>query len=106
MGPSPGSQHSHWQGCRGQQGIKSVLEAGRSVRAQGVGVVRALGASRGLVVVRGHWGQQGCRALGWQVDWMPNHIWPQSRVPALPLVGGQGALGPARGVGVLGALGL
>ena len=28
--------------------------------------------------VRGHW--------GWQVDWEPNHIVPQSRVPALPLV--------------------
>ena len=42
----------------------------------------------------GCWGSQeagrGCRsargALGWQVDWEPDHIGPQSRVPALPLV--------------------
>ena len=32
-------------------------------------------------------GIRGCRGvLGWQVDWEPNHIGPQSRVPALPLV--------------------
>ena len=39
------------------------------------------------MVVRGVRGCRGVRvALGWQVDWEPDHIGPQSRVPALPLV--------------------
>ena len=61
---------------------------------------RYSGARRGMGSIRGHWGSprgcrellgcQGCRgvrsALGWQVDWEPNHIGPQSRVPSVPLV--------------------
>ena len=37
-----------------------------------------LGPSGGVGLLGMHW--------GWQVDWEPNHIGPQSRVPALPLV--------------------
>ena len=37
-----------------------------------------LGASGGVGGVRG--------VLGWQLDWEPNHIGSQSRVPAVPLV--------------------
>ena len=56
------------------------------------GVSGALGAPRGCWGLL--WGnQEGVRGvggvrggLGWQVDWKPNHIGPQSRVPALPLV--------------------
>ena len=45
----------------------------------------ALGAPRG---VGGCYGGTGGRraVLGLQVDWEPNHIGPQSRIPALPLV--------------------
>ena len=43
-----------------------------------MGVLGAFGESRGVGGVRG--------ALGWQVDWEPDHIGPQSRVPVLPLV--------------------
>ena len=32
-------------------------------------------------------GLEGVRGIGvWQVDWESDHIGPQSRVPALPLV--------------------
>ena len=45
----------------------------------------------GLWGVLGHQGASGVRRCqgcigGWQVDWEPDHIGPQSRVPALPLV--------------------
>ena len=43
-----------------------------------LGVSGGVGAPRGCRGVRD--------ALGWQVDWEPDHIGPQSRVPALPLV--------------------
>ena len=53
------------------------MGAGRDSRysraTRGVG---ALGTPKGVSGV--YW--------GWQVDWKPDHIEPQSRVPALPLV--------------------
>ena len=50
--------------------------------SRGVG---ALGTSRSVGTLGG---QQGCRQYwGWHVDWESNHIGPQSRVPAFPLVG-------------------
>ena len=57
-------------------GVRGVLGAGRDSRYS-----RYLGP---------FWGIRGCRGvrgvLGWQVDWEPNNIGPQSRVPALQLV--------------------
>ena len=76
--------------CRG---VKGALGAGRECRCSG--------ASIGIGGIRGHWGLLGSEwgvrvcwravggvrsALGWQVDWEPDHIGPQSRVHALPLV--------------------
>ena len=40
--------------------------------------IRGVGLSGGVRVSGMHW--------GWQVDWEPDYIGPQSRVPALPLV--------------------
>ena len=72
--------------------------AGRDSRyseaRRGIGNQGALGPPRDCRVCRGHFGSirgiRGCRGvrdvLGWQVNWEPNHIGPQSRVPALPLV--------------------
>ena len=69
-----------------------------------LGVWQRLKVPMGQKGYRGIGGSQGCRGcwrtvmgvsgasggvegvLGWQVDWEPNHIRPQSRVPALPLV--------------------
>ena len=78
----------HWglSGVSGGIGAVSCMRAGRECRCSG--------ASRGRGRIRGHGGAQGCwglswgvvGALGWQVDWKPDHIGPQSRVPALPLV--------------------
>ena len=49
---------------------------------------RYSGARRGIGGIRGYWGLLGDvkGALGWQMDWEPDHIGPQSRVPGLPLV--------------------
>ena len=54
------------------------------------------GARRGISGIRGHWELLGVGVLGtsggvrgvlwWQVDWKPDYIGPQARVPALPLV--------------------
>ena len=53
------------------------------------GVSRGVGASgarRGCRGFRGlEWHVGVPEAMGRQVDWKPNHIGPQSRVPALPL---------------------
>ena len=65
LGSSPGSQHSHWQGCRRHQqanlGVRGALGTSRECRGSG--------ASRGLGY-QGHWGQQGCKDHqgigGWQ----------------------------------------
>ena len=41
---------------------------------------------QGIGATRGYWGLSvgvGC-ALGWQVDWEPNHIGPQSQGPSTP----------------------
>ena len=66
------------KGLRGQQEYRGIW-APRGIGASGVlGAIRGIGAIRGCRGVRG--------ALGWQVDWEPDHIGPQSRVPALPLV--------------------
>ena len=56
--------NTHWHGCRGHEGS---IRGCRSIR----------GLAGGLEVSGG---------MGWQVDWEPDHIGPQSRVPALPLV--------------------
>ena len=66
----------------GVEGVRVALEAGRECRGSG--------ASRGIGGIRGQWGLLGCRsvrgALGWHMDWEPDHIGPQSRVLALLLV--------------------
>ena len=80
---------------RGCRGIRGLLEAGWECRYSGDR--RGIGGKRGhwgliwvlgpLGGIRGVRGYRGVRdALGWQVDWELNHIGPQSRVPALPLV--------------------
>ena len=85
------------RGCQGAigaiMGCRGALGAGRECRYSG--------ASRGIGGIRGLLGGVGavrrCRrcqgAIGgvgvdwrWQVDWEPNHIGLQSRVPTLPLV--------------------
>ena len=74
------------RGCRGCQGC---IVAGKDCRYSG--------ARRGIEGIMGYWGLLGVigvlgavkghqGVLGWQVDWKPDHIGPQSRVPALPLV--------------------
>ena len=77
------------QGCRG---VRGVLGADRNCRysgaRRGIGTSGVLGAPREC---RGPFfgcqGDSGCRGvLGWQMDWEPDHIGPQSRVPAVPLV--------------------
>ena len=55
-----------------------------------------LGASRGYRGVRGPEG--GVGALGWQMDWEPNHIGP---IPGLPHGRGVGASGGVEASGVL-----
>ena len=50
--PSPGSQHSHWQGCRG---FRDALGAGRGAGGSG--------GHHGVKGVRNHWGQLGCRVI-------------------------------------------
>ena len=58
---------------------------------RGIGGKRGLGAHRVLGAIRGASGESGGVGVSgmhwrWQVDWEPDHIGPQSRVPALPLV--------------------
>ena len=73
-------------GASGGEGVSRVYwGAGRDSRysgaSRGMGASGALGTPRGVGPFWGvgvYW--------GWQVDWEPNHIGPQSRVPALPLV--------------------
>ena len=79
------------RGCR-----ETVLGCQRGIRGWGVrgvlrdwqglysGTRRGIGASGALGLLGGVGGVKG--VLEWQVDWEPNHIGPQSRVPALPLV--------------------
>ena len=113
LDPSMGSQHSHWQGCRGMKGCQGVGALGPSGSVRGFGVhwggrwtgrLTTLDPSMGSQ--HSHW--QGCRgmrwcqgvkghegairackwfwgALGWQVDWEADHIGPQYGVTALPL---------------------
>ena len=72
------------------RGIGGVLGAPRGCRGH-LGCIGMSGVHWGLA--GGVRGQQGYRGLWgvsgvhweWQVDWEPNHIGPQSRVPALPL---------------------
>ena len=81
---------------RGVGGVRGALQAGRECRysgarrcigsirghwgaprrCRGVGGMEELGDIRGVDNVRVHWGRH--------VDWGPDHIGPQSRVPALP----------------------
>ena len=78
---------------RGCGGVRSVLGAGRKCRysgtRRGIGSIRGhlglLGVSGGIGGYKGASGVSGVH-LGWQVDWGPDHIGPQSRIPALPLV--------------------
>ena len=85
-------------GHKGASRCRGCIGAGRECRysgaRKGIGGIRGpLGALRVVGGVGGHqwvYGYKGCRgvrdALGWQVDWELDHIKPQSRVPALPLV--------------------
>ena len=85
----------HKGALRVPRGCQGALGAGRKCRYSG--------ARRGIGGIRGTgWFLGGVRALGgtggikgvgvsgvhfrWQEDWEPNHIGPQSGVPALPLV--------------------
>ena len=60
----------------GKSGIRGHLGVPRRVGV--FGAIRGCRGIRGVGVLGLHW--------GWQVDWEPDHIGPQSRVPALPLV--------------------
>ena len=105
---------SRYSGARRGIGASGALGAPRGCNgcygvSEGVGVYWGAGrdcqyswARRGIGGIRGHWGLLWCGVLGplgesggvggvrgvlgWQVDWEPNHIGPQSRDPALPLV--------------------
>ena len=81
VGTSGGQQGVGVSGTkRGCTGCQEALRVAEDVGTQG--------ASRGIGGVGGIRGLAGdVGALGWQVDWEPDHIGPKSRVPALPLIG-------------------